>query len=73
MRGGELALPMRLALAYYFIKRCLLDLRAGEIEPNRAQLYLKNYDEVMGAIAAAKERSKALVAAHRSRPKLGTA
>jgi hypothetical protein len=60
---------MRLALAYYFIKRNLLDLRAGEIEPNRAQLYLMNYDEIMGAIVAAKERSKALVAARRSLPK----
>ena len=66
MKGGELAIQMRLALAYYFIKRNLLDLRAGEIEPNRAQLYLKNYDEVMAAIASAKERSKELVAARRS-------
>lgn len=69
MKEGELAIQMRLALAYYFIKRYLLDLRAGEIEPNRAQLYLKNYDEVMGAITAAKEQSKTLVAARRSLPR----
>lgn len=69
MKDGELAIQMRVALAYYFIKRYFLDLRAGEIGPDRAQLYLKNYDEVVGAIAAAKEQSKALVTARRSRPK----
>lgn len=60
---GELAIEMRLALAYYFIVRNNLDLRQGEIPPNRAQLYLQNFDEFKAASAAAKQRSKALVAA----------
>src|SRR5262249_18352475 len=35
MKNGELALPIRVALAFYFIKRNNLDLRKGEIPPER--------------------------------------
>lgn len=65
--NGELAIEVRLALAYYFIVRNNLDLREGQIPPNRAQLFLKNYDEFTAASAAAKEQSRQLVAARRSR------
>jgi hypothetical protein len=64
---GELAIEMRLALAYYFIMRNNLDLRLGEIPPNRAQLFLQNFDEFKAASEEAKQRSKALIAARLSR------
>lgn len=62
IQSGMLEIPMRLALLYYFIRRHNLDLRTGEISPERAQLHLKNYDEVIAALAEAKMRSKANVA-----------
>jgi hypothetical protein len=64
---GALAIEMRLALAYYFIVRNNLDLRQQEISPNRAQLFLQNFDEFNAASQAAKEESKKLVATRRSR------
>ena len=60
-KDGELVIPIRLALAFYFIKRNNLDLRNGEISPQRAQLFLQNYDEIEAACKDAKERSKVLV------------
>ena len=63
--GGELLVPIRLALAFYFIKRNNLDLRNGEIPAERAQLYLQNFDEVSAAVAQARHTSRALVATRR--------
>lgn len=62
-KDGELVLPMRLALAFYFIKRYNLDLRNGEIPPARAQLFLQNYEEVEKAREEAKKQSMALISA----------
>jgi predicted DNA-binding transcriptional regulator YafY len=64
----ELNLEMRLALAFYFIKRHNLDLRGGEISPQRAQLYLQNFDELTTALARAKQNSKELLAARKIEP-----
>jgi hypothetical protein len=49
-------------LPYYFIRRHNLDPRAGEIPPERVQLYLKNYDKVTAAVAEAKALGKAKAA-----------
>jgi predicted DNA-binding transcriptional regulator YafY len=43
--GGHRAITMRLALAYYFVRRHNLDLRGDEVSPERSQLFLKNYEE----------------------------
>jgi len=58
MRKGVRKIEMRLALAYYFIKRHNLDL--DTLEPARAQIRLANLAEVEAAIADARERSKQL-------------
>jgi predicted DNA-binding transcriptional regulator YafY len=63
LRDGKLELEIRLALAFYFIRRHNLDLPAGAIPPERAQLFLENLKEVQHAIDAARDRSKALIAA----------
>jgi hypothetical protein len=65
LEKGELAVTMRLALGYYFIKRYNLDLRDGQIAPVRAQLFLQNYNEFNAALQEAKVRSKSLLAARR--------
>ena len=67
LKAGELPLEMRLALAFYFIKRHNLDLREGQISPERAQLFLQNLEELTAALKEAKEKSKTLVAARRLR------
>lgn len=64
-QDGELAITMRLALAFYFVKRHNLDLRNGEISAARAQLYLKNFDELEAAIGAAKAESKRRLGANK--------
>lgn len=69
LEKGELAITMRIALAYYFVTRYNLDLREGQLAPTRAQLFLQNFDEYKSASQAAKERSKALIAARLSRAK----
>lgn len=61
LQNGRLAIQMRLALAFYFIKRNNLDLRRGEITPERAQLYLENHDEIVDAGERIKAQSKALI------------
>lgn len=66
MQNGELVVRMRLALAFYFISRHNLDLREGQIKPERAQLFLKNYDEIKAAKEDAEKKSKALVTARLS-------
>ena len=63
--NGELSVTMRVALSFYFIRRYNLDLRDGQLKPERAQLYLKNYDEVLADCEAAKAQAKELAAAHR--------
>jgi hypothetical protein len=58
---------MRLALVYYFIRRNNLDLRNGEIPPDRAQLYLQNYDAVIRACEDAKAEGRERIAERRLR------
>jgi predicted DNA-binding transcriptional regulator YafY len=67
LEKGELTVEMRLALAFYFIKRHNLDLRKGEIAPERAQLFLQNFEELTAALKEANEQSRALIAARRLR------
>jgi hypothetical protein len=62
MEDGELRLNMRLAAAFYFVKRNNLDLQNKGIDPARMQLWLVNFDELNTAIKSAKERSKMLIA-----------
>lgn len=61
-RDGRLVIRMRLALAFYFIKRNNLDLREGQIAPERVQLFIQNFAEVEAAIAKAKDESRKLIA-----------
>ena len=63
--NGELCVTMRVALSFYFIRRYNLDLRDGQLSPERAQLYLKNYEEVLADCEAAKNQAGVLVAARR--------
>jgi predicted DNA-binding transcriptional regulator YafY len=65
LETGELPVKTRLALAFYFIKRYNLDLRNGEIPPERAQLFLQNFEELNTALKEANEQSKSLVATRR--------
>lgn len=64
---GELAIQTRVSLAYYFVKRYNLDLRNGEIKPDRAQLFLQNFDEYETALRTAKEQTRTRILARRSR------
>jgi len=57
LKNGELSLAMRLALAFYFVRRHNLDLREGQIAPERAQLFLQNYDEYEVARQTAKKQA----------------
>lgn len=61
MKNGELVVPMRVALAFYFIRRNNLDLRNGEITPERAQLFLQNFEEVNALLKETREKSSAMV------------
>ena len=56
MREGFREIEVRLALAYYFIKRMNLDL--VELDPSRAQIRLANLEEVEAAIRDARMASK---------------
>ena len=62
MEDGELRLRMRLAAAFYFVKRYNLDLQDKGIDPARIQLWLDNLDELNAAMKSAKDRSRMLVA-----------
>lgn len=66
LKNGKLIVKLRLALAYYFIKRYNLDLRGAQIEPARAQLFLQNFDEFNAASVDTKLGSKVLVAKRHS-------
>ncbi|MGH8291259.1 MAG: WYL domain-containing protein [Steroidobacteraceae bacterium] len=68
IQNGVLQIQLRLALVYYFIRRNNLDLRKGEVAPERAQLYLQNYDEVTAACEAAKAEGRKRVSARRQNP-----
>ena len=61
MEDGELRIEMRLASAFYFVKRYNLDLQSKGIDPARIQLWLDNLDELDAALKSAKERSRVLV------------
>lgn len=54
IKDGILPVPVRLALAFYLIKRLNLDLADKGIEPERLQIFLTNADEVREAQALAK-------------------
>lgn len=66
MEEGELRLKMRLAAAFYFVKRYNLDLQG--IDPARIQLWLDNLDGLTAALKSAKERSKLLIAQRKGIP-----
>lgn len=71
MTDGTLTLKMRLAVAYYFVKRYNLDLvHEGKLDPERAQLCLENYEDLQAAREAAKARSKELIALRKARGEL---
>ncbi len=72
IQDGELQKTVRISLGDYFIKRHNLDLRKGEISPERAQLLLKNYDEFQSVKLKAKEESKALISARQVLSKVKT-
>ncbi len=61
MIDGELVLPCRLALAFYFIRRFNLDI--PDIPPERAQIALTNLQEVESAMEAAKRETAQRIAA----------
>jgi len=67
IQNGELRIRMRLALVYYFIRRNNLDLRTADMPPERAQLYLQNYEEITAACDAAKAEGRNRVAARRQK------
>lgn len=56
---------MRLVFVYYFIRRNNLDLRDGQISAEGAQLYLQNYDEIVGACNVAKSERRGQIRARR--------
>jgi hypothetical protein len=70
MESGWRVITLRLALAFYFIRRHNLDLRGGEIPPERSQIYLKNYDKYeifrQATETQARQLSQEWRAAHRS-------
>jgi len=68
IQGGALRIPMRLALTYYFIRRNNLDLRDGQVSPERVQLYLSNYDEIVAGCESAREQGRNRVAERRRAP-----
>lgn len=63
MEQGELRLKMRLAVAFYFLKRHNLDLQdRPDIEPSRIQIWLENAAELYAALKSAKQQSRILMA-----------
>lgn len=61
MENQQLRLKMRLAVAFYFVKRYNLDLQDKGIPPSRLQLWLDNLAELTDALRSAKDKSKVLV------------
>lgn len=62
MDDGQLRLKMRLAVAFYFVKRHNLDLQDDGLPASRLQIWLDNLAELNEALRSAKEKSKILVA-----------
>jgi WYL domain len=60
MEGGERTITLRLALAFYFIRRHNLDLRDGQITPERAQIFVKNYKKYQVFHQATQDQAKRL-------------
>ena len=56
MEGGRREIEVRLSMAYYFIMRMNLDL--PDLPPARAQICLRNLDDVQQAIGRAKAETK---------------
>jgi hypothetical protein len=67
MDNGQLELIVRVALSYYYIRRYNLDLRDGQITPERAQVYLKNFEEVEADCKEVKQQAQKLAADYRRR------
>ena len=56
MRYGQLTLKMRVALAYYFIRRNNLDAEAASLPPERLQISLKNAQQVEETMRSMRHR-----------------
>ncbi len=61
MENGLLVIRTRAALAFYFIKRLNLDLDDDQITPERKQISLSNFAEVVEMVNAAKSKTHARV------------
>lgn len=66
LENGKRTVSIRAALAFYFVRRHNLDLRNDQIPPERAQLWIDNYDEYEVDVSAAKEREELLATMYRS-------
>lgn len=69
MEDGKREIEVRLSMAYYFIVRMNLDLT--DLPPARAQICLKNLDEVSRAIEQAKAEAKQRVLERKKRTAAG--
>lgn len=69
MEDGKREIEVRLSMAYYFIVRMNLDLT--DLPPARAQICLKNLDEVREAIEQAKAETKQRVLERKKRTAAG--
>lgn len=69
MQRGRLRLEVRVALAYYMVRRLNLDL---QLPPERQQLVLVNAEEIEAARARSKEAAQAAVAAGQHEPSVST-
>lgn len=65
MDNGRLEMNVRVALSFYFIRRYNLDLRDGQLTPERAQIYLENFDEVQAHCDATKKQAQELATEYR--------
>jgi predicted DNA-binding transcriptional regulator YafY len=61
MKNGKLVLQLRVALAFYAIKRLNLDLDLADISPERKQIRLLNVDEVNERLKEALDRTNLLL------------
>jgi hypothetical protein len=52
MEDGQRTVELRACLAFYFVRRFNLDLRNGEISPQRSQIAMRDYDEYAEAMRA---------------------
>jgi len=60
MEDGRKIVSLRLALAFYFVRRHNLDVRDGSLLPERLQLYLQNYDHYEETRAKVREEAQSL-------------